>query len=106
MNRTESKLTKKRNQWPRVRCFEGRPKPWMVDARFGASGSQGERFFFHTATEADTKADALRIARKNGGTEATSIPARLREEALDAERRLAALGASITQAVDYFIAHS
>lgn len=101
--KADTKTSKKRSQWPRVRHVEGRPKPWLVDARISG---KGERFFFETATEADTKAEALRIARKNGGTEAAELPSRLRAEAIDAERRLAAVGATITQAVDYYLAHA
>jgi integrase len=100
---TTARRNDKRNKWPRVRVVKGRKNPWMVDARINGTG---ERFFFATVVEADTKADALRIARKNGGTEATTIPARLREEALDAQRRLAAVGVTITQAVDYYLAHA
>lgn len=103
---TDSKLAKRRAQWPKVRHLEGRPKPWMVDARLGKNGSQGERYFYSSAKEADTKADLLRIARKNGGNEAAEMPTRLRAEAFDAERRLAAVGVTISQAVDYYLAHA
>ena len=102
-NKSDSKTSKKRNTWPRVRYIEGRPKPWLVDAR---ANGKGERFFYATATEADTKADALRIARKNTGSESVTIPAKLREDALDAERQLAAVGATLAEAVAYFLAHA
>ena len=102
-NKPDSKTTKKRSTWPRVRYIEGRPKPWLVDARIAG---KGERFFYATATEADTKADALRIARKNTGSESVTIPAKLREDALDAERQLATVGATLAEAVAYFLAHA
>ncbi len=59
----------------------------MVDARLSG---KGERFFFATATEADTKADQLRIGRKNEGDEGARMPATLRADAVEAERLLAA----------------
>ena len=102
-NKPDSKTTKKRSTWPRVRYIEGRPKPWLVDARIAG---KGERFFYATANEADTKADALRIARKNTGSESVTIPAKLREDALDAERQLATVGATLAEAVAYFLAHA
>ncbi|HEV7868639.1 MAG TPA: hypothetical protein VGO90_13215, partial [Chthoniobacteraceae bacterium] len=99
----DSKTSKKRNQWPRVRHVPGRPRPWMVDARISG---KGERFFYITATEADTKAETLRIGRKNEGTEGVSIPATLRADAVEAERQLAAVGATIMDAVRYYLAHA
>src|SRR4051812_40199854 len=100
---TDTKTSKKRNQWPRVRNVAGRVKPWMVDARIAG---KGERFFFATATEADTKADTLRIGRRNEGTEGASIPSSLRIEAMECARRLGALGATITEATEFFIKHA
>lgn len=67
---------------------------------------KGERFFYASATEADTKADVLRIGRKNEGTEGASIPASLRADAVEAERQLATVGASIMDAVRYYLAHA
>lgn len=105
----DSKTKAKREKWPRVRPVthkNGTPA-WMVDGRFLESGvAKGERFFFETAGEADTKAEQLRVERKNGGTEAASLPTALRAAAFDAQRRLAAVGATIGQAVDYFLAHA
>ncbi|MDB6151250.1 MAG: integrase family protein, partial [Chthoniobacter sp.] len=75
----------------------------MVDARISG---KGERFFYMTATEADTKAETLRIGRKNEGTEGVSIPANLRADAVEAERQLAAVGATIMDAVRYYLAHA
>jgi integrase len=102
-NKPDTKTSKKRSTWPRVRHIEGRAHPWMVDARMSG---KGERFFFASATEADTKADALRIARKNTGSESVTIPAKLRADAMDAERQLAAVGATLADAVAYFLANA
>lgn len=102
-NKPDSKTTKKRSTWPRVRHIEGRPKPWLVDARIAG---KGERFFYATATEADTKADALRIGRKNEGDEGASFPTALRIEAAACAARLAALGATLTEATAFFVLHA
>ena len=75
----------------------------MVDGRILG---KGERFFFATAIEADMKAETLRISRRNEGTEGASISSSLRADAVDAERELAAVGASIKDAVRYYLAHA
>jgi integrase len=102
MTTSKTATEKKREKWPRVRKIEGRNKPWLVDARVNGIG---ERFFCETATEADTKAESLRIARVNGGTEAASLPSRLRADAIEADKMLAGTGAGILDAVRYFLAH-
>lgn len=99
----DTKTTKKRSQWPRVRHVEGRPRPWLVDARINGAG---ERFFFATAVEADTKAEQLRIDRKNTGTEGAALPSKLRADAIEADRLLSAVGATIMDATHYFLAHA
>lgn len=100
-----TKTSKRRVQWPRVRYLEGsgRPKPWLCDARING---KGERYFFETATEADTKADQLRINRKNSGDDGATMPARLRIEATDCAQRLAAVGATISEATEFFLRHA
>jgi integrase len=75
----------------------------MVDARING---KGERFFYATATEADSKADILRVGRKNEGDEGASFPTALRIEATACAARLAALGATITEATAFFILHA
>jgi integrase len=102
-NKPDSKSEKKRKQWPRVRKIEGRLQPWLVDGRLNG---KGERFFFATATEADTKADQLRIDRNNTGKEGASISTKLRADAIDAQRRLAEVGATIGEAVDYYLVNA
>ncbi len=94
-----------RKQWPQIRRVKyklGRVA-WMVDAR---TGGKGQRLFFETKQEADTKAENLRIERRNNGTAALAIPAKLRIEAAECAARLAAFGSSLTEATDYFIRHA
>lgn len=58
---SKTKTASKRDKWPKVRLVShksGTPA-WLVDARISG---KGERFLFATATEADTKAELLRIA--------------------------------------------
>ena len=59
-----------------------------------------------SAVEADTKADMLRIERRNTGSEGAAIPTKLRADAVEAERRLAVVGATLMDAVDYYLAHA
>lgn len=103
MKTTQTATEKKRAQWPRVRKIEARNKPWLVDARVNGAG---ERFFFETALEADTKAEILRTARQNEGTAAVSIPEELRVEAVKCHERLAKINATLTEATDYFFRHA
>ena len=100
-----SKHRKHRKPWPQVRHvkYKGGRDAWMVDAR---TNGKGERLFFDTKQEAESKADSLRIERRNNGTSALAIPAKLRIEAVECAARLAAVGASLIEATDYFILHA
>lgn len=100
---TDTKTAKKRAEWPRVRHIEGRQRPWMVDCRING---KGERFFFETAAEADTKADLKRLEKQQSGKEGVMLSEALRLAAMDAEKRLRSVGATITEAVDFFLAHA
>lgn len=75
----------------------------MVDSRISG---RGERIFFNSKQEASTKAEALRIERNNNGTAAIAIPAKLRIEAADCAARLSAVGASLSEATNYFLQHA
>jgi integrase len=97
--------TRRRKPWPQVRKVV-RPSgrvDWCVDGRLNGTG---ERHFFATKQEAETKADSLRITRTNEGTRAASMPERLRIEATECEDLLRPLGVSLTDAVRYYIAHA
>jgi integrase len=75
----------------------------MVDAR---RDGRGERLFYKTKGEAETKADQLRTADRNSGREAFAIPAKLREEALECAALLAPAGATLREAVEYYLSHA
>lgn len=64
-----------------------------------------QRFFFKTKEEAETKAEQLRISRKNEGTAAFSIPERLRVEAIEAAALLEPFGRSLMDAVKFYLPH-
>lgn len=64
------------------------------------------RKFFKTRDEAETHAEQLRIARKNEGNEAFNLPRQLRIEALEAQRKLVPVGATISQVVAYYLKHA
>lgn len=98
-----SKTDKKRSQWPRVREIPGRPQPWMVDARIAGKGT---RYFYATVTEADTKADQLRIGRINGGTASAQFPEAHRIMAAQCIAQLAAVGATLREATDFYVSHA
>lgn len=103
---TQNSSTKaRRNLWPRISKTEHKngTVAWMVDARIAG---KGERLFFASKREAKTKADQLRTARKNHGAEAIGMPERVRLEAAECLRRLAAVGATLTEATDYYIRHA
>ncbi|WP_395741727.1 tyrosine-type recombinase/integrase [Prosthecobacter sp.] len=64
-----------------------------------------QRFFFKTKEEADTKAEQLRVAKKNVGEAAFSIPEKLRVEAIEAARLLEPYGHSLLDAVKFYLPH-
>ncbi len=92
----------KKADWPKIRpaIHKNGTAAWLVDARIDG---KGERLFFKTRAEADTKAALLRVARKNEGDAAFSIPEDLRVEAGRCMERLAPYGKTLTEAVDYFL---
>ena len=75
----------------------------MVDARIDG---RGERLFFKTKFEAETRAEQFRVTRKNEGSTGIAIPDKLRVDAIECARLLDPLGVSIREAVDYFITHA
>lgn len=95
----------KAQKWPRIRSVTHKngAKAWMVDAR---KAGKGDRFFFKTKGEADTKAEQLRSTLKNQGAAGLAISDRLRVEAVELSARLAGVGATLTDAVEYFLAHA
>jgi len=77
---------------------------WMAD--LGKIGDKRQRKFFHTQAEAQTFAGIKRQEKEDLGKVALALPQEVRLAAIDAQQRLAPYGASITQAVDYFLAHA
>ena len=73
---------------------------FLVDARIQG---KGERFFFDVKSHAETKAEGLRVKRQNEGKAGVSIPERLRIEALTCHEKLAAVGATLSVATDFFL---
>lgn len=96
---------KKADKWPRIRevRHNNGTRAWMVDAR---KQGKGERFFFATRGEADTKADQLRATLKNQGAAGLAISDRLRVEAVELSARLSAVGATLTDAVEYYLRYA
>lgn len=104
-NDTKPAKRQKAEKWPRIRQVEHNngTRAWLVDAR---KAGKGERFFFKTKGEADTKADQLRATVKNQGAAGLAISDRLRVEAVELEARLNAVGATLTDAVEYYLIHA
>jgi hypothetical protein len=75
----------------------------MVDA--GMVNRTRPRKFFPTRLEAETYAEQLRVAKKNEGEAAFNLLQKLRVQAMEAERQLAAVGATLPDAVAYFLRH-
>jgi integrase len=100
-----SKPRKTKKQWPRIRDarHKNETRAWLVDARING---KGERYFFKTKAEAETKAEQLRATRQNEGVTGLAIPDKLRVEALECAKLLQPFDASLREAVDYFIKHA
>lgn len=97
----KAKRPKKDEKWPKIRKFIKNGFPgYLLDARIQG---KGERLFFTVKTDAETKAEALRVKRFNEGKSGVNIPERLRIEALTCNERLTAAGATITVATDYYL---
>lgn len=75
----------------------------MVDC--GLINGKRQRYFYKTKQEAETKADQLRVAKKNVGEAAFSIPEKLRVEAIEAAELLRPYGQSLLDAVKFYLPH-
>jgi integrase len=93
-----------KNNWPRIRKVKDKNKRdvFLVDGRING---KGRRFFFQTRRDADTKAHALAIERRNQGTAALYFPERLRVEALECSEKLKPFGRSLRDAVNFYLPH-
>jgi integrase len=102
MRKEKIQKAKRRAPWPQIRDVAHRTgaKAWLVDARING---KGQRYFFKSKVEAETKTAELRVSRRNEGIAGISIPEKLRVEALDCQARLVTVGASLSDAVDFFL---
>jgi integrase len=82
------------------------PFYWRVTLGKKHTGGKKQRRFFKTYEAAASFIESAAGARIMQGQEAFSIPQRLRIEAMECSRRLAPVGVSLTQAVDYFLKHA
>jgi integrase len=71
----------------------------------GSDAPKRVRYFYKSSQEAQTKAEQLRIARKNEGLSAISLPTIDRVDYEQAQQILSPLGASLTQAADFYRKH-
>lgn len=93
-----------RVSWPKVQKVVNHGKiRFKVDARIAG---EGERRFFDRRVDADTWAHQQRVRRANEGIAGATIPERLRVEAVACQKRLDPYGASLTDAVDFFLKHA
>jgi integrase len=90
-----------RTRFPRIRILKDRTKKYQVDAR-----PLAPRKSFATKGEANTYADSIAISKTNQGIESLTV--------LSAEQRVAAVrafkvlhehGRTLTEVVDFFVAH-
>ena len=93
-----------KESWPKVRPIKHKSgaKAWLVDGRVRGIG---ERFFFKSKGEAETKADQLRITRANEGLSAVNFPEKLRIEADECARALEPFGKTLRDAVNFYMPH-
>ena len=97
-------MKKKRKPWPIIKERKNAlSNTWMVD--LGMINGKRQRFFFKTKAEADTKAEQVRVARKNEGVASFSIPEKLRIEAIEAAKLLEPYGHSLLDAVKFYLPH-
>lgn len=97
--------SKAKQRWPRIQKVAHRngTTAWLVDARIRG---KGERLFFKTKAEADTKADELRIRKMNEGVNGFDLPDSIRAEAKTCVAKLAEVGATISEATEFFLKHA
>jgi len=94
---------KKNEKWPKIRKFtKNGSLGYLLDARIQG---KGERLFFTVKSDAETKAEALRVKRFNEGKSGVNIPDWLRIEALTCYEKLRAAGATLTAATEFFLRH-
>ncbi|MDB6172262.1 MAG: integrase family protein [Chthoniobacteraceae bacterium] len=100
-----TKTDAKRNKWPKVRQITRATgvTAWRVDSRINGIG---ERLFYKSAAEADTKAEQLRVKRLNEGKASVVFSESHRIMAERCIAKLAEVGADLDQATDFFLKHT
>lgn len=83
---------------------EGRPPRWMVD--YGRIGGKRKREFFDDEEKARKALSHAQREAKKHGTSAVGLQLSDRVRFADAEKRLALVGATLQQAVDFYILHA
>ena len=89
---------------PKLRAMPYRHDPqykWVIDLRAYGKG----RRFFRTKPEAETFAASQRATLDRHGQEALGLSKRELSEIITAKKRLAAHGATIAEAAEFFIQH-
>jgi len=76
---------------------------WVMDIRH--PNGRRERRYFPTRQTAETEAQAKRVEIQNMGVRALDLPLRVKAQALDAQEALKPYGASIADAVAFFVMH-
>ena len=99
-----SRRQNKRERWPTIKEALNHGKPvFVVDARIKGNG---ERKYFATMKEAEGEQQRQRVKRANEGLSGMAVPEKLRIEAMECQRRLKPVNASLTNAVDFFLRHA
>jgi integrase len=111
-NDQSQRTGRKKRNWPGVypnKNSEGQIVSYVVDLGLqkvpGNDKPKRVRFFYKTSQEAQTKAEQLRIARKNEGLSAISLPTIDRVDYEGAISVLLPLGASLKEAADFYRKH-
>jgi integrase len=76
---------------------------WVIDIRH--PNGKRERRYFLTKQHAESEAQAKRIEIQNMGVQALDLPLRVKVQALEAQDALKPYGASIADAVAFFLLH-
>jgi integrase len=91
--------------WPVVRKVKHNngTMAWLVDCRING---KGERLFYPTRIEAETRAELKKNERRNNGHAGVTMPEKLRIEAMECNAVLKTAGVSLREAVDYYMKHA
>jgi len=95
-----------RTRKPKItsRTNTGGSTSYCVD--LGKINGKRQRKFFPTKSDAITYAEQAKTAKINSGAAAFTLSDKLRIEAIEANKRLEAVGATVTDAVDYYLKHA